>query len=77
VTDHSGSFLNNLHLRVFVALQVGGAEMLHDQVVEFVAKVRGAGGGPVDLQVAAEMPHVFQLFAFVNEMPQVRACVDV
>ena len=56
-------------------VQVGGAEMLHDQVVEFVSKVVSAGGGPVDLQVAEDMPHVFQLFAFVNEMPQINGYI--
>ena len=41
------------------------------QILEFVSKVVGAEGGPVELQVAPEMPHVFQLFAFVQEMPEI------
>lgn len=39
--------------------------------MEFASKVVAAEGGPLDLQVAPEMPHVYQLFAFVNEMPEI------
>merc|ERR1711871_967538 len=41
----------------------------------FAAKVVSAEGGPVELQVAPEMPHVYQLFAFVNEMPEINESI--
>eukprot|EP01043_Picozoa_sp_COSAG02_P009406 COSAG02_NODE_318_length_24799_cov_9.884615_6_plen_930_part_00 len=64
-----------LHALPPMLVQVGGAEMLRDQILEFASKVVGAGGGPVDLQVAPEMPHVYQLFAFVNEMPEINGSI--
>ena len=51
-------------------IQAGEAEMLCSQIAEFAGKVAAAGGA-VELQLAPEMPHVFQLFAFVSEMPEI------
>jgi|EP01047_Picozoa_sp_COSAG01_P030178 monoterpene epsilon-lactone hydrolase len=47
-------------------VQCGGSEVLRDQVVAFAERAKAASVN-VTLQVAAEMPHVFQLFAFTNQ----------
>ena len=58
-------YSQQLHCLPPILVQLGGAEMLHDQILQFVAKAVAAGVD-VTLEVAPEMPHVFQLFAFVG-----------
>lgn len=47
-------------------IQAGDGEVLRDQILEF-AELAAAAGVSVKLELAPEMVHVFQLFAFVGD----------
>ena len=55
--------LAELHGLPPLLVEVGSAEILHDQIVAMVAKAR-ATGTDVRLEVAPEMVHVYQLLVF-------------
>lgn len=76
--DLSPTFSDALHTLPPLLVEVGGCEVLHDQIVEFCKKVQFAGGN-ITCNVREDMVHVYPIYSF-TEMQQCqdsfRAMVD-
>jgi monoterpene epsilon-lactone hydrolase len=66
--DLSPTYSDALHTLPPLLIEVGGCEVLHDQIVAFSKKVEKAGG-IVTCNVREDMIHVFPIYSFTG-MPQ-------
>ena len=67
-THLSPIFSDALHMLPPLLIEVGGCEVLHDQIIRFSDKVKEAGG-TVTCNVREDMVHVFPIYSFTG-MPQ-------